>query len=142
MGEMFSAWKVFHDSEVKSYIGLNCYAIFLHIFLGSEQRRMLPHCSNRQNLQGELLVMSPGKSRSRGRKWAHCSLLWRRMPSLPCKDWEANRDEVFKKRNKDLDKDLSFLTADIEIGLSYMCLIKAYTAHYCGDINKIREEEP
>lgn len=23
-----------------------------------------------------------------------------------------------------------------------MCLIKAYTAPYCGDINKIRKEEP
>ena len=44
-------------TEVKSHVGLNFYATFLQIFLGSEQRIVLPHCSSNQNLQGGLLVM-------------------------------------------------------------------------------------
>lgn len=34
--------KIFYESEVKAYAGLTSYTIFLQIFLGREQRPMLP----------------------------------------------------------------------------------------------------
>lgn len=87
----------FYESKAKSHAGLNSYAIFPQIFLGSKQSTMLPTKIFKESSWLSLKE----KMEVGGRKWGPCSLAYEIMAKGPFKDVGGKTDSVLNRRNKD-----------------------------------------